>query len=164
MATPLNLSGPGGSLFKLNALGPTEQEFRCFYLSPKLKLWLENDLPLLKATWQTELSCLEQVDALTYEFCAGEPLNFGSQFKALRPITNGVWELKTGDVRIFGWFHRKDDFIGAVADDAYRIKLHDLYLGYAGEVVRFRDALELDEPKFIPGDDPHAVVSNCDIA
>jgi hypothetical protein len=162
MATLLGLSGPGGPLFKLGALGLNEQEFRCLYLSLKLKLWMENELPALLATWQTELSCLEQVDALTSEFCAGETLSHGPQFHALKPISDGVWALKTGDIRIFGWFHTKDHFIGVVANEAYRIKLHDLYLGYVGEVARFRDGLDLNEPKFIPGDDPRAVVSNYD--
>jgi len=132
------------------------------YLSLKLKLWVENDLPALPATWQTEVSCLEQVDALTNEFCVGETLSHGPQFHAIKPIADGVWTLKTGDIRIFGWFHIKDHFIGVVASDAYRIKLHDLYRGYVGEVVRFRDALNLDQPKFVPGDDPRAVVSNYD--
>jgi hypothetical protein len=52
--------------------------------------------------------------------------------------------------------------VAAVADTAYRCKKFDLYAGYAGEVVRFRNALDLDEPKFIPGDDPNAVVTNFD--
>lgn len=164
MATLLNLSGEHGPLVKLDALGPTEQELRCIYLSLKLKSWIENDLPGLQSTWTTELSCLEQVDALTYEFASGEALDVGSQFKVLRPVAECVWALKTGDVRIFGWFPSKDHFVGVVADDAYKIKLHDLYHGYVGEVVRFRDALNLDEPKFVVGDNPDAVVSNCNFA
>jgi hypothetical protein len=162
MATLLHLSGPGGPLFKLDALGPGEQQFRCLYLSLKLKLWMENELPSLQATWETELTCLEQVVDLTDTFCAGESLNYNQQFHIVRPISHGVWELKTGDIRIFGWFHQSDHFIGVVADEAYRVKYHQLYTGYVGEVVRFRDALALDEPKFIAGDDPYAVLSNFD--
>ena len=91
-------------MFKLNALEQNEQEFRCLYVSLKLKLWMENELPALTSTWNTELSCLEQVDALTGEFCAGETLIHGPQFHALKPPAECVWALKTGDVRIFGWF------------------------------------------------------------
>jgi hypothetical protein len=48
---------------------------------------------------------------------------------------------------------------------ATRIKKHDLYRGYANVTTRrFRDELDLDNPKYIPGDDPHAVVSNFDHA
>jgi hypothetical protein len=161
MATLLDLSGAAGPLFKLDALEANQQEFRCVYLSEKLKNWMANDLPKLKATWQTELTCEEQVSELLESFCAGEPLDSSTQFHALRPYENGVWELKTGDVRIFGWFPKKDHFVGVVAHDAYRVKLHDLYHGFVGEVVRYRDSLNLDAPKFVPGEDPHAVVSNC---
>jgi hypothetical protein len=65
---------------------------------------MENELPALTSTWNTELSCLEQVDALTGESCAGETLIHGPQFHALKPPAECVWALKTGDVRIFGWF------------------------------------------------------------
>lgn len=162
MATLLDLSGADGPLFKLDVLEGNQQEFRCIYLSEKLKTWMVEVLPSLKATWETEISCEEQVVDLTEIFCSGEPLNYGAQFHVLRPIDKGVWELKTGDIRIFGWFQSKDHFIGVVADDTYRIKLHDLYNGYVGEVVRYRDALALDEPKFVPGEDPYAVLSNFD--
>jgi len=161
MATLLDLAGPHGPLFKLDALDANTQEFRCIYLSERLKNWMENDLPQLQATWQTEISCRDQVVDLTEMFCAGEELDSSTQFHALRPYTDGVWELKTGDVRIFGWFPQKDHFVGVVAHDAYFVKLHNLYHGLIGEVVRYRNSLDLDGSKFVPGDDPHAVVSNC---
>jgi hypothetical protein len=104
---------------------------------------MEDDLPRLAATWQTELTCQEQVVDLTEMFCAGDELDSTTQFHVLRPYEHGVWELKTGDVRIFGWFPKKDHFIGVVAHDAYFVKRHDLYHGLIGEVVRFRDALIL---------------------
>jgi hypothetical protein len=72
----------------------------------------------------------------------------------------GVWELKTADVRLFGWFHQFDCFVGVVIDLKYRVQEYKLYSGYMGEVIRFRDNLDLDEPKFIPGGEPVNVVSN----
>jgi hypothetical protein len=76
---------------------------------------------------------------------------------------DGIWELKTEDIRIFGFFHKKDCFIGVVADDATRIKTYDLYHGYANvNCRRFREAIDLDNPKCVLGDDPNAVVSNFD--
>ena len=107
---------------------------------------------------------MEQVDGLVDVFCSGDTLTYGEQFKPLTHIKDGVWELKTPDIRIFGWFNRKDCFIGVVADDATRIKTYHLYHGYANvTTARFRDALDLDEPKYVTGDDPHAVVSNFDL-
>jgi len=161
MATLLHLAGETGPLFSLDVLEPNQQAFRCVYASEKFKDWLENVLPTLQSVWQTELTCEEQVGELLETFCSGDELDSSKQFHVLRPYRHGVWELKTGDIRIFGWFPKKDHFVGVVAHDTYRVKLHDLYVGFVGEVVRFRHNLDLDDPKFIPGEDPHAVVSNC---
>src|SRR5262249_17769795 len=93
-------------------------------------------------------------------FCSGETLTFSTQFKPLTHLKDGIWELKTPDLRIFGWFHVKDCFIAGNIDTAFNVKNHNLYAGYAGDVARERDQLDLDNPKFVPGDDPNVVVSN----
>jgi hypothetical protein len=161
MATALDLDR-AGLLFRLDPdLEPGVLEFRLIYASLRLKEWIQNDLPALESTWNIELTPQEQLQALVEEvFCPGEPLTFGHQFKPLTHIKDGIWELKTADLRMFGWFWVKDCFIGSAADLTDRVKRHRLYHGYAGEAARFRDGLDLDEPKFIPGDNPHAVVSN----
>lgn len=133
---------------------------RLMYASDRLKTWLENVLIGLGSTWQIELSPSEQAADLIELFCSGEELHVGHHFKCLQPTTDGVWELKTPDLRIFGWFAFHDTFIGHCADTADRIKLHALYNGYIGEVDRFRAALDLNPPKFIAGSDPNVVVSN----
>lgn len=71
-----------------------------------------------------------------------------------------MWELRTPDIRVFGWFPLLDHFIGVVANDATYIKKYRLYEGYIGEVVRYRDHLDLDNPKFIQSERPQDVVSN----
>ena len=149
------------ALFKYDAaLDGSQQEFREIYASPKLRNWIETTLPALVSSWNIELSPAEQLDALGAIFAAGEPLTFGRQFKPLTHIHDGVWELKTADLRIFGWFYRKDCFVGVVADETSNVKAHGLYRGYAGEVLRFRDQLTLKAPKFLPGDQPNDVVSD----
>ena len=105
---------------------------------------------------------MEQLVARTDIFCSGETLTYGWHFKPLAHIQDGVWELKTADLRIFGWFHTKDCFIGSDVDETWRIKQFRLYHGYRQQCVLRRNALNLDDPKFIPGDDPHAVVSAFD--
>jgi hypothetical protein len=161
MATALDLAA-NGFLWKLDAqLEPPQQELRMIHVGPKLLAWINNDLPGLESTWKIEQSPIEQMDDLTQVFCSGEPLTYDWQFKSLTHVADGVWELKTADLRIFGWFHKKDWFIGVIADTADRIKKHRLYEAYSRvEVVRFRNTLDLDAPKFVPGDNPHDVVSN----
>lgn len=160
MATVIELSRQG-KLFKLDpALDGGEQEYRVLYASPRLRSWIEGTLPGLGSTWKIEQSPVEQLDALLQVYASGEPLVFGHSLKPLTHLGDGVWELKTADIRIFGWFSARDWFIGDAADTAERIKHHKLYRGYANQVVRFRAGLDLCEPKFVAGDDPNDVVSN----
>ena len=160
MATIAQLEA-AGLLFKLDpALDVDEQELRLFHTSPRLSDRLQNVLPTSGSSWDIENSPAEQLDALIAVYASGLPLTYGWQFKPIRPIGDGVWELKTADLRIFGWFAARDCLIGVVADTKEHIREHTLYPGYRGEVTRFRAALELNAPKFIPGDDPNAVVSN----
>jgi len=140
------------------------QEFRSIVCSPRLKAWIDQDLSALKSALGIELSPQEQFFALVQTFCSDEPLTYGEQFKPLYCRGRGVWELKTSDLRVFGWFPMKDHFVGVAGNDATFIKEHSLYQGYIEEVVRFRDALDLDEPKFIPGEEARDVVSNYNFA
>ncbi len=159
MATLLELV-ERGDLIKIDpALSGRQQEFRVIYASPRLVKWLSEVLPSLESTWTIELSPIEQLDALLSDYGSGEPLAYGRTFKHINHVSGGIWEFKTADLRLFGWFPLKDCFIGHAADQTDHIKLHKLYHGYAGEVARFRDKLDLDEPKFVPGEDPNDVVS-----
>lgn len=163
MATLLELND-ANQVFRIDpVLSSREQEWRSIYILPDLKHWLENELPIMGSTWNLEQTPAEQLDDLIATFCAGETLTFEWQFRPLRYVSGGIWELKTADLRMFGWFHQRDCFIGADANSAEFIKEHNLYQGYGGQVARHRDALDLDEPKYIHGSDPNAVVSNYDI-
>lgn len=117
----------------------------------------------MESDWGIESTPMEQLDALVGRFAAGEILTFQHHFWPLSNLGSGVWELKTQDLRVFGWFPQRDCFIGDKADNTTRIKQHRLYSGYVNEVVRFRNALDLDEPKFLEGVDPRVVVSNFDL-
>jgi hypothetical protein len=136
------------------------QEFRCFVASQHLQAWMAQSLPGMTSGLGLELSPQEQVFALLSLFCSDDPLTIDRHFKPLHCRGQGVWELRTPDVRIFGWFPQKDHFVGVEGNDATFIKQHDLYPGYIGAVTRFRDTLDLDEPKFITSTEPRDVVSN----
>jgi hypothetical protein len=160
MATVLDLV-TSGKLVRLKPhLGPREQEDRIMYASPEFTEWLDSVLPGLGSDWAIETTPKDQFIELHASFALGECLDFGNHIKPLRPVSHGVWELKTPDLRVLGWFTAQDCFIAHRAQQATLTKRRDLYQGYIGEVVRFREALDLDEPKFLPGDDPRDVVSN----
>lgn len=136
------------------------QHERLLYGSPSFIDWLRETLPHLPMDRDGALDPLEQVDDLFFQYAAGWPLRIGRQFHQLRPLDCGVWMLKTNDVRLFGWFVLRDCFVAVHGDTARRVKDHDLYGGYVGSVVRFRDALPLDPPELVTGGNPYDVVSH----
>ncbi len=161
MATIVELAA-SGKLVKVDpVLGLRELEERSIYLLPRAHKWLAEVLPVTDSDRQTEERPYMQVDTLFYEFCSGQALQVGTRFKALVHVEDGIWELKTADVRLFGWFARKDCFLVSDCDSKFRIKELGLVKPYCKQAVRFRDALNLDEPKFIAGGNPDAVISDC---
>jgi hypothetical protein len=164
MATVLELATrQPPALLKLDpALEAREQEWRMIYILPRVRPRIETELRTWRSNWQVEQSPLQQMDSLLEVFCSGETLTFDQRFKPLVHLNDGIWELKTPDLRFFGWFPHKDCFIGGALDLAFNVKSYNLYPGYADEVAYHRTQLDLDNPKFIPGADPRDVVTNYD--
>ena len=160
MATLLELETTG-ELVRLDPeLGPREMEDRRIFLLPRAREQIERDIAVLESTWQVEISPIEQLDALVHRFCTGQPLSINTQFRCLNHLGEGVWELKTGDLRLFGWFPLRDCFICCDCISADLVKVSDLYYGLCRQVAWYRDKLNLDDPKFLSGTDPNVVVSN----
>ena len=160
MATTVELAALG-ILVKVDpVLGSKELEMRCIYLLKSAHKWLVEVLPKTDSNWNIQETPSEQLDALIYEFCSGKPLPVGKRFKALVHLGDGIWELKTADLRLFGWFIQKDYFVVSNCDETGRVKQVGLYRGYCEQAVRFRSILDLNEPKFIAGDNPDDVISD----
>lgn len=140
-------------------LAPRQQPERSLLLLPVLPARMADALAA-GSSWNIEESPTQQLDALTVIFVSGDPLVFGHQFKPLVHHQDGVWYFKTADVRLFGWFPHRDCFIAAACGGADLTKRLNLYRPFAQEVGRLRAALPLDEPKFVAGEDPNAVLSN----
>lgn len=139
-------------------LDPGELPWRTLYGTDHLVQWLQDQLPGMETQIVGgEIHPLEQVDALFARFAAGEPLVISRQFRRMHPHEQGVWELKTPDVRIFGWFSERDHFVAAYGDDASRVKDHNLYAGYIAQTVRVRTILGCT---FIEGRRYEEVLSN----
>lgn len=160
MATLLNLARQG-VLAKLDAgLSWREQEERAVFAFPEVVQWLTEVLPNEASNWLLDQTPEEQVYALLHSFCAGHELTIDRQVKAVRHIRDGIWELKTADVRLFGWFPLRDHFICTAVDTAWKIKEFRLYNGFRDKSVAMRNQLDLDEPKYVSGDDPDSVLSD----
>lgn len=142
-----------GQLVKLGGgLGGHEMPERLLYAFPHVVEWLDQTLPDLGSELgDGKQSPLEQVDDLFYDFVSGFDLSYYERSHSMLPDELGVWELKTPDTRLFGWFPRKNAFIIAEVDTAFRCKQHGLYPGYRGGTERRRGLLDLNEPKYVTG-------------
>lgn len=103
---------------------------------------------------------LEQIDDLFYRFITGRFLAHRREFRSVKVETHPVWEFKTVDIRIFGWFPAKDCFICVFGNFADRIKDHDLYRGYRLEIRRMRRVMGIEEGLCGVGGTPNDVISH----
>jgi hypothetical protein len=112
--------------------------------------WLDETLPTLACDWDNS-DPQEQLNALFETFVWGGPLFYETDFREINPISNGIWELKTPLLRVFGWFISRDCFVcsaGALAD---LVKDVGLYHGFMREAVWRRGQLGMGKPDFVPG-------------
>jgi len=82
-------------------------------------------------------------------------MSYGPMFHDMDPSSDQVWELKTADLRIFGWMYRPREFIAVCGGFADDYKLPTKTKNYADDrraVVEARNALPLDDPKYATGD------------
>ena len=159
MATLIHLAQQDQVIKVDAALSWREQEERRIYVLPSVAVWMADTLPGEVSGWNIESSPLEQLDNFLRKYCAGKELMFEREVRPMRHIDNGIWELKTPDIRLFGWFHAKDCFICTHGNTAHNTKANNLYAGYRDNAVWLRGQLDLDDPKFVPGDDPNDVIS-----
>jgi hypothetical protein len=125
------------------------------YAYPDFVHWLRDDLPKLEiGRLQATETPQEQIDYMMYRWIAGKRIIYNRMFKDLMPIQDEVWEMKTADIRVFGWMYRPCIFIAVFGDYADLYKGRSATASYEGakrRVVRERDRLDLDEPKFTSG-------------
>lgn len=157
-------------LLETNALFEIEPDLdegvqpqRYLYAVPRFRRFLD-EVPTLKSTWNIDETPVQQLDALLAEFLGTEPFTVSRRFGPIFPSRGkpwpGVWELKTADLRIFGWFPRKNFFIAVEGCCTAKLKeFPSLYGGFRDFVVQCRDRLPLNEPKFVAGVDYNEVIS-----
>lgn len=161
MATLVELC-ESGVLDIIDPLEADELPWRTLYGTQDLIQWLENVLPNLDHNELYDvLSPQEQVLAVFAEYVGGEQFIDDRRFKKLNWNPEYfVWELKTEEVRIFGWVPEKDVFICCFGDSKDTILVEDSYGRYIAQTVYVRNNLDLDDPKFVESGDLTDVVSN----
>lgn len=129
-----------------------DRERRSLYVMPRVENWIRNDLPELVSFEPTDISPHMQARALFKMFITGEALAEGEMFRLMQPMESDIYELKSADLRFFGWFYRPSVFIAVAADTMERVHtVAGLSSGYRNAVSAARDSIDLDPPKYIEG-------------
>jgi hypothetical protein len=128
---------------------------RKIYAYPECVEWMRNEVPkMITGRVASDFTPLEQLVERLRQWIAGDPMEYGRMFHDMDPRTDDVWEMKTADLRIFGWMYRPRQFIavrGGYADDYKEPTKIKTYADDRREVVKARDALPLDGEKFVTG-------------
>lgn len=135
-----------------------EMPERCMRYSIDFGNWSDGILKPAVRVRGRNLSPYEQVEQIFHDFVIGRPMTYGVHHRKLEPLGQHIWELKTPDVRVFGWFARRGHFVamdGEFKDNLSSSKQKkstaQLYNPHIQRVLDFRNALALDEPKLITG-------------
>ena len=161
MATIATLEGTGRLVRIEIELDGRAQPWRCLYGTPDFIEWLDRVLPNMKTTVVGgEIEPLEQVDAIFHEYVSGEHMDADRRFKKLTCTPDHfVWELKTLDVRIFGWVPVRDHFICTYGDHKDQIELLRKYGRYIAQTVYVRNQCDL-QPNHIAHEEYEYVLSD----
>jgi hypothetical protein len=152
MATLIELCDAGILTPIGGGLDAHEQPERLIYAFQDVIDWLENTLPSIEPDFhEGKQDPIEQLDDLFHDFISGADFAYYEKSHSMLPTDPGIWELKTPDLRLFGWFASRNVFVIGHINSAFLCKLHNLYPGYRNSVEYKRDHLDLDEPKFITG-------------
>jgi hypothetical protein len=102
-------------------LGRGQFDERKLYVYPRCLEWMKAEVPrMVTGRVQSDFSPAEQLSTRLLQWITGQPMAQGRMFHDMKPEKDGVWELKTADLRIFGWMYRPRQFIavcGGYTDD-----------------------------------------------
>lgn len=120
------------------------------------------ELPKKKYSQDTHM---EQFYAIMVKYLSGQRMSVlpsWEDIKILSPVVDGIWEFRTLDIRMFGWFSAVDTFIAHRVLDKDFVQNHKLSTGLATATAYYRSTLGLDPPVFVASDRIQDVVSNQD--
>ena len=134
-----------------------EWEQRLVYQTVEFASWLAKVLPTEENSTDAALYPEEQIEALFRHFILGRPMIFGVNLKKLELLGSHIWAMKTTDVRVFGYFHRKGTFIAVAGEMKHRVPHFRTYAPYLTEVVAAMSSLALEPPPCVIGARIHDV-------
>jgi hypothetical protein len=121
------------------------------FASAQFLAWLRYDMPHIQIKEARDIDPLNiQVEREFFGFAYGHTLSDTLDIRCLEPQPKSVWELKTPDLRLFGWFPAKDYFVVHAAKEKEGLTWRD-YGPFVQEVDRFRLSLAQWMPNYVTG-------------
>ena len=113
-----------------------------------------------QAFYPEDIAPRQQAASILKQYITGKPFVGSRMFKRLSPLSDDVWELRTPDLRFFGWIPRKDVFL-AVRGDLFVNLKNDatLYEKHRIATKAVRASINHDEPKYLRGAKENDIVS-----
>lgn len=152
MATLAELCSRGELMPIKVRLSRREFEERSLFGIPAFVKWMKGDVRAANALNPYDIAPRYQVFDLIRRFQTGGSFAVGRTFKRMRPHQRDVFEFTSPDLRVFGWFYRPRVFIAVVGD--FMEHTHSgpgIYGQHRDHVVRVRELIELDPPKWVHG-------------
>jgi hypothetical protein len=134
--------------------------WRYVFLTPECVSWIMGPLRSIPKSDTAQSTPPGQLEAKLTRFCEGSRLSI-QDMHIMLPHKHGVWEVKTVDVRVFGWFPVPNYLILHTGGDAQ--KLHDdltLYNPLINDTASYRDNLPPGLPGPIMSKRQEDVISN----
>jgi hypothetical protein len=129
---------------------------RKFYAVPACVEWMKNQVPrMATGRIKSPLTPKEQLIERLRQWMSGDPMAYGRMFHDMTPRSDEVWEIKTHDLRLFGWMYRPREFIAVCGGYADHYKEPTKIKNYADDrcaVVLARNTLPLDGQKYAEGE------------
>ena len=136
-------------------LGRGQDHERKLYTYPDCAAWMRDAVPkMVTGRCKSPMTPKEQLRQLFRQWMAGEAMAYDRRFRDLLPLDNFVSEMKTDDLRIFGWIYRPREFIavcGGYADDYKEPTKTKFYNDDMREVLARREVIDLDGDKYATG-------------
>jgi len=137
-------------------LKPGQFDDRLLYAFPECLEWMRTEVPKMKTgVIKSDFTPRDQLGVRLTEWITGKQMVETRMFRHMKPLTDDVIELKTDDLRIFGWLYQAGKFIavrGGYTDDYKGQNKKKNYEDEVKAVVEARDALPLDGEKIWRGD------------
>lgn len=146
---------------KVKISRPGDFEDRSIFGTAEFYSWLHGPVRSSKPFYRQDVKPAFQAHDLLVRFISGKTFDDSRLFKRMIPMSDDVWEFSTPDLRIFGWFQEKNRFIAVKGDFFEALKSdRSLYESHRMECIAHRDALDLDEPKYLRDGNYRDVISD----